>query len=125
MLFRSDQLSALSPDDQRVQALKLFGLDRVYHRETSPERLACLWQVLCRNLLAALKYTPQPYPGRLALFRAASNPDPDSAMGWTALASAVTIHTIPGDHATILQPPGVEILAGVLSSEFARSEGEC
>jgi thioesterase domain-containing protein len=118
-----DQLSELSPDDQRVQALKLFGLDRVYHRETSPDRLARLWKVLCRNLLAALKYMPQPYPGRLALFRAASNPDPDPAMGWTELAAAVTIHTIPGDHATILQPPSVETLAGVLISEFAKSQG--
>jgi thioesterase domain-containing protein len=116
------QLSALSPDDQRVHALKLFGLDRVYHRESSPERLARLWKVLCINLLAALKYRPQPYSGHLALFRAASNPDPDPARGWTKLAGTVTIHTIPGDHATMLQPPGVEVLAGVLISEFAEHD---
>jgi thioesterase domain-containing protein len=115
-------LSALSPDEQRVQALKLFGLDRVYHRETSPERLARLWKVLCINLLAALKYTPQPYPGPLALFRAAANSDPDPTMGWTELAAAVTIHTIPGDHATILQAPGVDVLAGVLISKLAKSD---
>jgi thioesterase domain-containing protein len=117
-----DRLSRLSPDEQRLEALKFFGLDQVYHRETSPERAARLWKVLGTSLLAALKYTARPYPGRLVLFRAASNSDVDPAMGWTELAAAVTTHTIPGDHAAILRPPGVAVLAGALISEIAQSE---
>jgi thioesterase domain-containing protein len=117
-----DRLSRLSPDEQRLEALKLFGLDRVYHRETSPERVARLWKVLGTNLLAALKYPPRPYSGRLVLFRAASNSDPDPAMGWGELAAAVTTHTIPGDHATILQSPGVAVLAGTLITEIEQGE---
>src|SRR5262249_31380053 len=94
-----DRLSRLIPDEHRLAALKFFGLDPVYHGETPRERAARLWKVLGTSLLAALKYTARPYPGRLVLFRAASNSDVDPAMGWTELAAAVTTHTIPGDHA--------------------------
>ncbi|HZW34326.1 MAG TPA: amino acid adenylation domain-containing protein, partial [Isosphaeraceae bacterium] len=119
-----DRLNRLSPDEQRLEALKFFGLDQVYHRETEPERVARLWKVLGTNLLAALKYTPRPYPGRLVLLRAAANSDADAdpAMGWGELAAAVATHTIPGDHAAILRPPGVAILAGALIAEIARCE---
>src|SRR5207248_7461419 len=85
-----DRLGGLRPDEQRLQALRLFGLEHVYHRETDPERVARLWTVLCTNLLAALKYTPRPYPGRLVIFRAGSNPKGDPMMGWGGLAASVT-----------------------------------
>jgi hypothetical protein len=54
------RLEGLSPDEQRTEGLRLFGLDRVYHRETEPGRVRRLWRVLCVNLLAAAKYTPDP-----------------------------------------------------------------
>src|SRR5262249_5416863 len=117
-----DRLSKLSPDEQRLEALKFFGLDQVYHRETEPERVARLWKVLCTNLLAALKYAPQPYPGSLTLFRAAANPARDPAMGWGELDAMVTTHTIPGDHAAILRASGVAVLARTLISEFEKNE---
>ena len=44
------RLRALAPDDQRLKALELFGLDQVYRRESRPDRVSRLWRVLCANL---------------------------------------------------------------------------
>jgi len=43
-------------------------------------------------------------------------------MGWGDWAADVVTHDIPGDHASILQSPGVERLAETLRSELARTD---
>ena len=59
------RLQSLSPDEQRLKALELFGLDQVYHRESRPDRAGRLWRVLCANLLAAARYRPRHYDGQV------------------------------------------------------------
>ncbi len=111
-------LRGLGPDEQRAHVLKLFKLDEVYHREIGPEPVRRLWNVLRTNLLAAARYTPQHYPGRIVLFRAGAASAGDATMGWGPLASDVTVHAIPGDHASILREPGVGVLAKALEAEL-------
>jgi len=65
------------------------------------------------NQKARKKYAPQPYPGRLTLFRngeAASVPEHQSL--WSKLAGGgLDIHVVPGEHKTILLEPHVGELA--------------
>jgi thioesterase domain-containing protein len=100
----------------------------VYHLETSPDRLRPLWGVLRASLLAAKRYTPRPYPGRVVLFRADSRrleALADPTLGWDALAiGGVTVHVVPGDHYTMLRSPGVGVLAGLIESEVGRPGAE-
>jgi len=120
-------LRGLDPEARRASLLRHFGLDRVYHLETGPERVARLLRVLRANLLAGTRYAPTtPYPGRLAVFRAAdragSAADPE--LGWGRLAlGGVSCHAIPGDHYTILGSAGVGPLADALRSEIDGSAG--
>jgi thioesterase domain-containing protein/acyl carrier protein len=119
-------LAQLPPDERQAHVLKHFGLDQVYHLETGPERVRRLWSVLRANFLAAARYVPPTYPGRLTLFRA-SGWDAggliDPTMGWNRLADAgVAIHAVPGDHATILKSPGVTVLAEALRATLDANE---
>jgi thioesterase domain-containing protein len=67
------------------------------------------------NIQALIEYVPQVYQGRITLFRASErsqrthrNPD----LGWGELAvGGVEIFDVPGDHATLIEEPRVQILA--------------
>ena len=72
------------------------------------------------NTLAARLYAPAVYPGRVTLFRAEQGPasrEPDR--GWGRLtAEPVEIHTVPGDHITMLAEPQVQELARALACDL-------
>jgi thioesterase domain-containing protein len=121
-------LRSVAPERRLEWVLTFFGLDRVYHLETSPERVRRLWSVLRANLLATARYQPTPQPERILLFRALRTPrrrSTDRTLGWSELArSGVAVHEISGDHASILKPPAVRRLAEILESEMRVAEGE-
>jgi aspartate racemase len=123
-----DHLRGLAPADQRDFVLRHFQLHEVYALETGPERVQRLWEVLRASMGAAARYLARPYPGRAVVFRASARPNArtvDSALGWRSLAEGgVTIHVIPGDHASILRPPAVAALAAVLGAELDAGDRE-
>ncbi|CCV10741.1 non-ribosomal peptide synthetase [Mesorhizobium sp. STM 4661] len=66
-------------------------------------------------------YRPLPYPGVMTLFRASIEPNwieltvsPQPFNGWDALCDQIQVHTIPGDHVSIMQEPNLSMLADVL-----------
>jgi thioesterase domain-containing protein len=66
------------------------------------------------NQLAARTWRPGPYPGRLTLLRAADaplRPGRDPLLGWGALAAAVEVHEVPGQHEDMIDPPHAKVLA--------------
>ncbi len=80
---------------------------------------------------ASQAYFPEPYPGKLVLFRAMER-DPfqeESAMnsrdlGWKALAAGgLEIFDIPGDHLGILKAPHVQVLAAQMHACMERAPG--
>jgi len=123
-----DHMRRLPAEEQREAILRYFGIDRVYHLEAGPERVARLWDVLRANFLAGARYAPGPYAGRVTLYRAGArrlDRRADPTMGWARLAAGgVTTHAIPGDHATILKSPGVEALAATLRAELKAGKGQ-
>ncbi|HEX3526369.1 MAG TPA: amino acid adenylation domain-containing protein [Thermoanaerobaculia bacterium] len=101
----AEQARALSPEERRTalladaQAAGLPLADRV----DLERRL----RVFRASTAALRSYQPGSWDGPLTLLEAAARPAP--ATFWRALATAV--HVLPGDHATILQPPFVDELA--------------
>jgi len=119
------RLKKLDPAARRQALLEAFGLDKVYHMETGPDRVGRLWRVLRANLKAVWAYAPEPYAGSAFYFRAGDRrgrPSADQA-AWSRLATGgVTTRIVPGDHAGILKPPGVAVLAGALRAEFEQAD---
>jgi thioesterase domain-containing protein len=117
-------LKGMPLDARRAYLLKAFKLDLVYNHETGPERVGRLWSVLRANLLAGVRYRPEPYPGRVVVFRARDTKEKrtgEPTLGWSALAAGgVTIHAVPGDHAGILKGRGAASLAAALRVELDR-----
>lgn len=78
--------------------------------------------------LAVRNYAPQPYPGKMILFRAikrnqfeAHGTDPQ--FGWGKLAAGgLEVHNVPGDHIGILKEPNVQVMATKLRASFEQAQ---
>ena len=120
----------LTPTERRDLIFRHFQVDRVYTRETGPERAERLWAVLRATLLAGARYHPDSlYPGRVTLFRASKQAQgraADRTMGWPAWLSAgdagLRVVDVPGDHATILQGAAVGRLATLVNQALAEGD---
>jgi aspartate racemase len=77
------------------------------------------------NAKAFLDYVPEPYAGRVTVIRARCAPllQPRPAdLGWGRWAGGgVKIHTVPGNHMSILDEPRARLLATILQAAFDRS----
>ena len=83
-------------------------------------------QVGKKHDAARKRYVPQPYGGRVTLFRnGKENETPEHQLKWAQLAQGgLEVHVVPGDHKTILLEPHVNVLAERLRAciEAALSE---
>ncbi|MDZ8055345.1 MAG: non-ribosomal peptide synthetase [Aulosira sp. ZfuVER01] len=72
------------------------------------------------NSQAVINYIPQVYPKQITLFKTSKTSrmaEKDLSMGWDKLAVEKTeIHTIPGNHLTILRKPNIQVLAAKLKA---------
>jgi amino acid adenylation domain-containing protein len=92
-------------------------------------------QVAESNLRAKWNYVPADYSGRIILFRSQElipgfeedqdhESYPEPAWGWGQLsAEPVVVHSIPGNHVTMLNRPNVLVLARVLKEYLGREQG--
>src|SRR5262249_5752106 len=76
---------------------------------------------------ALAQYKPRPYPGRVTLFRARTQPlvaqSRERDLGWRRLAvGGVDVKTLPGAHLTIIEKPFVHALAYELRRALDRVE---
>ncbi|MQA25135.1 MAG: hypothetical protein GEU94_06630, partial [Micromonosporaceae bacterium] len=93
-----------------LTALEAAGLASADVREQLRARI----EVFSANSRAFLAHQPRPYDGRLALLSAADHLDREEVDRWRTVAAGFEHHVTPGDHYTMLQPPHVTTLAGVL-----------
>ena len=71
------------------------------------------------NKQATRRYVPKPYSGPIALMRASAGPAnyPDPRLGWRELVGdGLEVHTVPGDHITMLAEPHIQVLAERLAA---------
>ncbi len=75
---------------------------------------------LCKaDFRATQSYVPQRYPGRITLFKASqelAEISSDPTLGWGKLAAGgAEVHVVPGNHASMVYKPHVEVLARELN----------
>jgi thioesterase domain-containing protein/acyl carrier protein len=99
----------------RPDVQEIFDLDRV------PDHYRRLLQT---HYEASQAYVPPPYPGRVTVFRARTQPlfrwEPP-ALGWEGLAAGVEVRGVAGAHDTILVEPYVRDLARQLGAALEQS----
>ncbi len=75
-------------------------------------RIVALYQA---NQRAAMAYAPAPWSGAIQLFQAAGGPLAARLALWEAIArGGLVVHTLPGDHYSLLREPTVSELAAAL-----------
>jgi thioesterase domain-containing protein len=72
-----------------------------------------------RLVIAARSYVPQPYPGRVLLFKRTRDlvgryRQPDNGWG-RVVREGLEVYRIEGDHLALLDEPGVDVLAEKLA----------
>jgi amino acid adenylation domain-containing protein len=143
LVLSEDELRPEEPDRLMERVL-----DEVARRGAIPayalETLRAVAPVGYTNKLAVDEYMTRlaadpeafRYPGPITVFRSdgeAAGPQEGSALGWSArcepdlgwgrvCSEKVEVHTIPGDHSSILQEPHVAALADVLQTCLRRAE---
>jgi thioesterase domain-containing protein len=75
------------------------------------------------------QYKPQPYRGRVALFRARTLPlfgrQPETDLGWSRLAAGgVDVHVLAGSHETIMKLPFVKKVASALEQTIVQATSQ-
>jgi amino acid adenylation domain-containing protein len=75
---------------------------------------------LCKaDFRATRNYVPRRYPGRVTLFRAAqelAGISSDPMLGWSKWAAeGVEVHVVPGNHASMVYKPHVDVLAQMIN----------
>ena len=87
-----------------------------------------VFQVFQANMTALLDYHPQPFSGKLTLFRARQDATPmhrEQHMGWGPWAlGGVDEHRIEGEHVNLFREPYIGHLAAELVKVLAPSERE-
>jgi thioesterase domain-containing protein len=77
-----------------------------------------VFEVFQANINAIAQYQPQPYEGRITLFRASEHATPmhaDPKLGWGRWASGgVDVFEVPGNHVTMFREPTIAELAAQL-----------
>ena len=109
----SRQVSHSLPRVKHSSTLKQQQI-KLQNAEALPKELQ---QVQAANRQARLQYSPQPYPGKVVLFRAtvrAPGIYKDPYVGWRGMAKeGFEIHVVPGTHTSMVQSP---ILAALLKA---------
>ncbi|MFD4371313.1 amino acid adenylation domain-containing protein [Streptomyces sp. NPDC058486] len=113
-------LRGLSPDRQDEALLDLLERAALVPegiREDMRDRI----RVFEANTRALLRHRPGPVDGRLVLLSARQQPRRPKTRPWRLLARAgFELHTVPGDHHTMMQQPHLTTLAQSLQSVLDR-----
>ncbi|MEQ8464169.1 amino acid adenylation domain-containing protein [Coleofasciculus sp. E1-EBD-02] len=108
-------LQSLAPDEQLSYVLKRARAANVVLPDAGVVEIRRLLEVVLANRQAERSYTPVVYPNQITLFRAEESfwlENSDPAMGWNQLTDGgVKVHTISGNHYTLVKEPHVRVLA--------------
>ncbi|MCP4654011.1 MAG: amino acid adenylation domain-containing protein, partial [bacterium] len=116
--FSYDELRQLAPEEQVGFFVERLREIDFLPPSTGISQVRRLLRVYKTNIRASREFEPRPYDGRITVFRAAEGLADDAAesrttdLGWDGLSSApVEVHTVPGDHVTMLARENLPVLA--------------
>jgi thioesterase domain-containing protein/glyoxylase-like metal-dependent hydrolase (beta-lactamase superfamily II) len=121
---RSDYLIQLEAQDQLAFVLEQAKQASVLPANVELAQVGRMFDVFKCNLQAVQNYAPRPCPAPIVLFRAEEQPAGlDEDLGWSSLASGgLTVHTIPGNHASLICVPHVKTLVEQLKRHLRAAE---
>lgn len=111
-----DELKNLSADEQLAFFRSRAERARLVAINDSPIEDQHVFQVFQANMTALLEYRPQPFSGKITLFRARQDATPmhrERFMGWSPWAlGGVEEHRIEGEHVNLFRDPYISELTG-------------
>ncbi|MBV9786752.1 MAG: non-ribosomal peptide synthetase, partial [Chloroflexi bacterium] len=117
----ADTLAAIAPEQGLQHVLDQARSSGILPPDIGEREISAYFEVFISSLRAMQAYQPQPYAGRVTLFRAGDRPldEAGETLGWEALAAdGVNVQAIPGDHYTIVRQPQVATLANELRARL-------
>jgi thioesterase domain-containing protein/aryl carrier-like protein len=115
---------SLDPAEQLAYVLQQAKADNLVPADLDLLHVQHLYSIFKINLRALRSYAPEIYPGRTTLFKADEQlfgTLDDPTTGWGQLAAGgVDVHTVPGNHFTIVREPHVTVLAEQLMSSLPK-----
>lgn len=120
-------LARLRPEEQMRHFLARLQATGVLRGEATLAQLRRLIEVFKANTRAWYAYAPQPGDARLTLFKARERSAgealiEDELMGWGGLSPGpVDVHSVPGDHVSLMAEPNVRVLADGLEACLSRA----
>lgn len=113
-------LAELSKDEQVAFFLEQAKRVGLVPAELDVSQARRFVNLLRSDLRATQNYRLHLYPGRITFFKAGESlaaTSPDPTLGWSKWASGgVEVHAVPGNHATLMYAPHVEVLAEKLTA---------
>jgi len=107
-LLENATITHLFPQETRLRMLDELTIERIM-------------KIFWANSQATLNYSPQSYPNAITLFKSseALTTSTDTNLGWSQLTNSIVVHSIPGNHLTMLKTPHVQVLAKELNKYLA------
>ncbi|KYC35299.1 hypothetical protein WA1_09105 [Scytonema hofmannii PCC 7110] len=126
-----DQLQGLGPDEGLQYVLEQARKANILPADVGLMQIQRLLQVFKANTRAMWSYKPEVYPNRVILLRPNEmfsedfDNFGDHTLGWSKFVSnQIEIHTVPGNHYTILANPHVKFLAERLRNYLDQVSGK-
>jgi thioesterase domain-containing protein/acyl carrier protein len=121
-----DRIRQLEPEEQLLYVIEQARQLNLIPPDLELAQAQRLVQMLKSHIYAGKIYIPQPYRGRVTLFRASEEAAADSqdlTLGWQELAvEGVDLHWVPGNHLTMVREPHVQVLAKQLRACLDQSQ---
>ncbi|MFP3939610.1 MAG: hypothetical protein ACLF0P_04830, partial [Thermoanaerobaculia bacterium] len=119
-----DRMVRDHPPERRLDLVVERGREAgLLPRDLPAERFRSLYRLFRAHLRAFHRYRPDPYAGPVLFLRATGRPEGRPALlkPWRRLAEGgLSVLEVPGDHHSVLRPPGVRALAETLGATLGR-----
>jgi thioesterase domain-containing protein/acyl carrier protein len=100
---------------------KLTAEAKLIPDEADDETAIRIMELFQSNVRAVCYYSPKPYAGRLDLYQALEQLVPSRRQPfseWSQLCSDARLHSVPGNHLTVIHEPNVQILAEAMTKSL-------
>ena len=123
----TDELEKLTPEEQLGYVMNKGREAGVIPEDVDLPVIERLYEVFKNNHQALRSYVPNHYHGHAALFKTEERlvaDDQDPTLGWGKVIPALELHSVPGNHYTIVREPHVKVLAERLRDYRRKVEKE-
>jgi amino acid adenylation domain-containing protein len=124
LLPAQDVAQASDPDDVLGSLTDDLLAAGLVDTDSAAEWMRRRLRTFSAHVQATAAHEPAPYPGDVLLVLAANRPDHDRVVaGWAAVVTGtLTVHTVPGDHYSIMRQAAAAEIAGIAKELMIHDE---